>query len=323
MTAIMKALQLPGRDPATWVARLTTDERTALRIRDAVCETANDGSCAASVAEEAQGRWTVALHFRGRPQEKAVRALIGLVAGEGAAEKLVFEQLAPMDWVRISQEGLSPVEAGSFVVHGSHDRGRFAANRRTIEINPGLAFGTGHHASTLGCLLALDLIAKHGHHNRQINSHGARNNNAAVLDIGTGSGVLAIAAAKALRRPVVAGDIDGRAVAVAHDNTRLNGVSANVHIVHAAGLADRRLFECSPYRLILANIVLAPLKELAIPIARLLAPHGCVVLSGLLAAQGRSALASYRTRGLVLRHRILLGGWITLVLERPSRGPSK
>src|SRR5262249_2358492 len=125
----MKGQQPPGRDPATWVARLTTDEQTAFRIPAVVCETANDGFVAASVAEEAQGRWSVALHFRGRPQEEAVRALIGLVAGGSAAEKLAFELLAPTDWVRKSQEGLSPVQAGRFVVHGSHHRGRFAPNR--------------------------------------------------------------------------------------------------------------------------------------------------------------------------------------------------
>jgi ribosomal protein L11 methyltransferase len=150
---------------------------------------------------------------------------------------------------------------------------------------------------------------------------GARHKSkAAVLDVGTGSGVLAIAAAKALRRPVVAGEIDARAAAVARDNTQLNGVSTDVEIVHAAGLADWRFFKRSPYRLILANIVLDPLKQLATPIARFLAPRGCVVLSGLLQAQGRPALASYRTRGLVLRRRIMLGGWITLVLERPNPG---
>jgi len=316
----MKAPPSPARDPATWVARLTTDEWTALRVHDAVCETANDGAVAASVAEEAQGRWSVALHFRARPLEEAVRALIGLVAGKDAAEKIVFERLPSTDWVRKSQEGLSPVQAGRFVVHGSHHRGRFAANRRTIEIDPGLAFGTGHHASTLGCLLALDTIAKHDSHKRQIGSHSVCKSKAAVLDVGTGSGVLAIAAAKALRRPVVAGEIDARAAAVARDNTQLNGVSADVEIVHAAGLADWRFFKRSPYRLILANIVLDPLKQLATPIARFLAPRGCVVLSGLLQAQGRPALASYRTRGLVLRRRIMLGGWITLVLERPNRG---
>jgi ribosomal protein L11 methyltransferase len=309
----MKGQQPPGRDPATWVARLTTDEQTALRIHAVVCETANDGSVAASVAEEAQGCWSVALHFRGRPQEEAVRALIGLVAGGSAAEKLAFELIAPTDWVRKSQEGLSPVQAGRFVVHGSHHRGHFAPN-------PGLAFGTGQHASTLGCLLALDTFAKHDTRQRQIGSRRARRNKAAVLDVGTGSGVLAIAAAKAVRRPIVAGDMDARATAVARANTRLNGVLAEVEIVRAAGLADQRFLKRSPYRLILANIVLAPLRELATPIARFLAPRGCIVLSGLLAAQGRPALASYRTRGPVLRRRIMLGGWITLVLERPSRG---
>jgi ribosomal protein L11 methyltransferase len=305
----------------TWVARLTTDERTAFRIHDAVCEAANDGSIAASIAEETDGGWSVALHFRARPEEETVRALIGLVGGGGAAERLVFEQLAPTDWVRKSQEGLDPVEAGRFLVHGSHHRGRFAANRRTIEIDPGLAFGTGHHASTLGCLLALDRIAKRAHDKREIGSDRAyRKKRAAVLDVGTGSGVLAIAAAKTLHRPVVAGDIDAGAAVIARDNARLNGVAVKLDIVHAAGLADRRFFQHSPYMLILANIVLEPLKEIATPITRVIAPGGCVVLSGLLTAQGRPALANYRVRGLVLARRIILGGWITLVLKRPSRG---
>jgi ribosomal protein L11 methyltransferase len=143
---------------------------------------------------------------------------------------------------------------------------------------------------------------------------------AAVLDIGTGTGVLAIAAAKALRRPVVAGDIDARAVAIARDNARINGVAAGVEVVHAAGVGARRFRERSPFALIFANILLGPLEQLATPIAKLVAPNGRVVLSGLLNAQGAAALASYRARGLALAQRISLGGWTTLLLVRPSRG---
>jgi ribosomal protein L11 methyltransferase len=141
-----------------------------------------------------------------------------------------------------------------------------------------------------------------------------------VLDIGTGTGVLAIAAAKALRRLVVAGDIDARAVAIARDNARINSVAAAVEVVHAPGVGARRFRERSPFALIFANILLDPLEQLATPIAKLVAPNGRVVLSGLLNAQGAAALASYRARGLALAQRISLGGWTTLLLVRPSRG---
>jgi ribosomal protein L11 methyltransferase len=140
-----------------------------------------------------------------------------------------------------------------------------------------------------------------------------------VLDIGTGTGVLAIAAARALRRPVLASDIDPRAIAIARDNTRVNRVSAAVELIHADGLGAAP-FRCrAPYGLVFANILLEPLTKLATPIARLVAPNGHVVLSGLLTAQTGAALASYRARGLVLVRRIRLEGWATLVLSRVRR----
>jgi ribosomal protein L11 methyltransferase len=142
---------------------------------------------------------------------------------------------------------------------------------------------------------------------------------AAVLDIGTGTGVLAIAAAKALHRRVIAGDIDARAVAIARDNMRINRVAASVEVVHAAGVGARRFLERSPFALVFANILLEPIEQLATGIAKFVAPNGRVVLSGLLNAQGGAALASYRARGLVFTQRIALGGWTTLVLARPSR----
>jgi ribosomal protein L11 methyltransferase len=147
-----------------------------------------------------------------------------------------------------------------------------------------------------------------------------------VLDVGTGSGVLAIAAAKALRKPVLASDIDARAVAIARDNARLNRVGGLVEVAHAAGLDARRFRARAPFALVLANILLDPLRRMATPMARLTAPGGRVVLSGLLAAQGSAALAAYRPRGLVLERRIVLAGWVTLVLRRPSasfRGAAK
>ena len=265
----------------------------------------------------------LAIHFRQRPDEAAVRALIASAAGNAAAHALVFETLAPTDWVRKSLEGLAPVEAGRFVVHGAHDRARARANRIGIEIEAALAFGTGHHGTTRGCLLALDRIVKARHRQRD-KSVGAtaprkRRRRAIVLDIGTGTGVLAIAAANALRRPVLASDIDARAVTIARDNARINRVGAAVEVIHAAGVLTMPFRARAPYDLIFANILLDPLKALATPMARLVAPNGQVVLSGLLTAQAGAALASYRARGLALARRVTLEGWATLALVRPAR----
>jgi ribosomal protein L11 methyltransferase len=140
-----------------------------------------------------------------------------------------------------------------------------------------------------------------------------------VLDVGSGSGVLAIAAAKAWRRPVLASDIDRRAVDIARENARRNRVAGTVATIRADGLGIARFRRQAPFALILANILLEPLQKLATPMARLVAPNGRVVLSGLLLGQASAALASYRARGLVLERRIRLEGWATLVLARPRR----
>ena len=207
--------------------------------------------------------------------------------------------------MRKSLDGLQPVEAGRFVVHGSHDRARIQPNRIGIEIEAGLAFGTGHHATTRGCLLALDRIIK-------------RRRPCRTLDIGTGTGVLAIAAVKALHQPALASDIDLRAVRTARENARLNRTGAWIEIVHTAGLRDRRFRARAPFAIVFANILLAPLRQLAGPIARLVAPGGHIVLSGLLETQALPALGAYLPHGLALARRIPLEGWITLVLERKA-----
>jgi ribosomal protein L11 methyltransferase len=139
-----------------------------------------------------------------------------------------------------------------------------------------------------------------------------------ILDVGCGTGVLAIAAARATRRPVTAGDIDPVSVRVARANARLNHVGALVHVIQANGLADRRMQAGAPFDLVFANILLDPLKRLARPVRQVVAPGGRIVISGLLAGQARTALAAYRPRGLVLERRILLDGWMTLVLMRPA-----
>src|SRR5580704_5269427 len=173
---------------ASFGARVSTNEATARQILDALAETLDSTEVVIAASEGRDGLWTVSLHFRAAPNETAVRGLIGLAAGAQIANALVFETVAATDWVQASLSGLTPVEAGRFLVHGAHDRGRVPANRIGIEIEAALAFGTGHHGTTRGCLIAFDRLAKR---------HG-RGATARILDLGTGSGVLAIAAARVL-----------------------------------------------------------------------------------------------------------------------------
>jgi ribosomal protein L11 methyltransferase len=287
----------------TTVARMTLSEWPARRLADALAEIIDPRAAIVSAREPGDGRWTVAVYFHSAPDRRTIRHVVASIGGATTARALTFETVAEKDWVAASLAGLRPVAAGRFVLHGRHDRARIALNRVGIEIEAALAFGTGHHGTTRGCLLALDRMAKARRPRR-------------VLDVGTGSGVLAIAAAKASRRRVVASDVDPRAVAAARENARTNGVGALVEVIRAGGLIDRRFRSRAPYDLVLANILLEPLKRLAVPLARLAARGGRVVLSGLLPAQANAALAAYRTQRLTLERRIVLDGWVTLVLAR-------
>jgi len=328
---------MPAQPQPTTAARLATDAATARRIVDLIAESLDAYEAVAGASEDGAGRWIVAIHFRAAPDETAVRALVALAAGASAADALTFETSAPQDWVKASLEGLTPVTAGRFVVHTAHHRAHVPANRIGIEIEASLAFGTGHHASTRGCLLALDRIANR-QRARPICSpapakrrpkRAARPSPGSVLkrrppgvrDIGTGTGVLAIAAARALRRPVLASDIDPIAVAIARDNVRRNRAASLVEVVQADGLAARELRRHAFYDLVLANIVLGPLQRLAGPMVRTIAPGARVVLSGLLREQATAAIATYRSHGLLLEQRIPLDGWVTLVLRRAVAAP--
>ena len=305
----------------TVVAHLACDRATARRLADALAETFDAVDAAVAAFERPDGGWSFEAHFGAPPDEAALRALVGTIAGDAAAQRLVLETVAARDWVAASLAGLKPVAAGRFLVHGAHDRARVPAHRIGIEIEAALAFGTGHHGTTRGCLLALDAWLKRRRHRPAPSLSGpGRRRRVKVLDIGTGTGVLAIAAAKALRTPVIASDIDARAVAVARANARANAAGALVEVVHAGGLTARRLRERGPFDLVLANILLPPLRRLAAPVARALAPGGCVILSGLLAPQAPAAIAAYRMQGLQLEASFPLDEWITLMLvRRPGR----
>ena len=290
----------------TTVARITTSEATARRIADLVTEAFDEAVAAAF--EEGPGRWSVAIHFAPPLDETAIRDLVRHAAGN-ESDALTFETTVPQDWVTASLAGLAPVWAGRFIVHGAHDRTRIPLNRIGIEIEAALAFGTGHHGTTRGCLLALDRLAKRS------NKSGQRRVRK-VLDVGTGTGVLAMAAARALRRPVLASDIDRVAIVTARDNARLNRASAFITFVQAAGVRRSVFHKLAPFDLIFANILLGPLTRLAAPLASLTAPGARIVLSGLLPSQANAAMAAYRAHGLHLERRSVLDDWATLVMRR-------
>ncbi len=281
------------------------DEHRARGIVDVLEESLDPGEVAVAAFENAQAIWEVVLHFHTPPDQEAIRDLVGLAAGADAAAALAFQTVEAKDWVKASLEGLVPVPAGRFVVHGQHDRARIAGNKLGIEIEAALAFGTGHHGTTRGCLLLLDDLLK-------------RRRPARVLDLGSGTGVLAIAAAKALRRPVLASDIDPQAVIVARDNAKLNDVGQLIDAVCAIGFSAPAFRARAPFDLILANILANPLRQMAPAMARHLAPSGFVILSGLLPAHTRGVVASYRAAGLELVRRLQVDGWCSLLMQRPG-----
>jgi ribosomal protein L11 methyltransferase len=289
---------------STTVARLVcADKDAARRIADFLDEMLDGDDIACSAFEADDGVWQVALHFGTPPDRDSLRALVASAAGDEAAGALTFETVETRDWVAESLAGLTPVRAGRFVVHGSHDRARLKDNDLNIEIEAALAFGTGHHGTTRGCLMALAALAR-----RKRRFH--------VLDIGTGTGVLAIAAAKVFHTRVVATDIDRVAVAAARGNARLNRAAPYLVPVHAPGTRAPRILLGAPYDLVFANILLGPLMRLAAPLSRLVAPHGHVVLSGLLPSHANAARSIYAAQGLTLSRRRDLEGWTTLVLKR-------
>ena len=303
---------LEGLPPnnAAHVVRLSCDEATARAVSDVIIESFDPADAAVAAFEEApstrdwrSGPWLVEAYFGAQPDEAALRALVAGAAGEAAAAALSFGRVEARDWVASSLEGLKPVRAGRFVVHGAHSRDDVKFNEIGVEIEAALAFGTGHHGTTRGCLTLLDRIAR-------------RRRPRAILDVGTGTGVLAIAAAKLWRRRVECCDIDPVAVSTAAANARENGVGQWVEPVESVGLGHPALRRAGPYELVFANILARPLRALAPQIAEASVFGADLVLSGLLARDVPGVLAAYRAQGVVLQSRLDLDGWASLLLQK-------
>jgi ribosomal protein L11 methyltransferase len=311
--------------PDTTIASLRTDEASARRLLDALAETLDPDRAVVAAFETDPGIWLAEIYFLREPDRTAIHDLVAGIVGPSVARALVYSTVAAKDWVAASLAALKPVPAGRFMIHGAHDRTHIPPSRIAIEIEAALAFGTGHHGTTRGCLLALDGLVKQKkptprRHSR-MPSAITRRAPAEVLDVGTGTGILAIAAARALHARVRASDIDFSAIAVARENAHANRAGALIEFVHADGLADRRIGAGARYDLVFANILLPPLRRMAAAIADVVAPGGHVILSGLLDSQAAAALASYRAQDLALEKRLSLEGWTTLVLRRGS-GPT-
>lgn len=297
MTACAPTYRLsisPGDEPAA--ERLYETLNADLEARDAT------GGVSVSYYEDGAQGWIVEVIGAEVPGLPVIRA----AARRAFGDTMVFPpfsvaRLPDIDWVAHSQQGLPPVRAGSFTVHGSHDRGHVHGRRLGIQIDAGEAFGTAHHGTTLGCLIALDWLSRL----RPIGT---------VLDVGTGTGVLAIAAVKRGAAKVLATDIDATAVRVARENVGLNGARHAVTCLQADGLRHAAIRTHAPYDLVFANILAEPLMAMAIEMRCVVAPGGMVVLSGLLSGQARRVACRYAAIGFVLWRRIDRAGWATLVM---------
>jgi len=283
------------------------DEREARRFSQALEDELESrgtvDTAGISYYEDAPGRWIVEVIGAEVPCLVVVRDAARKAFGDPTSfPPISVARLPDIDWVAHSQQGLPPVRAGSFVVYGSHDRDLVHGRRLGIQIDAGEAFGTAHHGTTLGCLIALDWLSR-------LKPVGV------VLDVGTGSGVLAIAAAKR-GAWAIATDIDATALRVARANILQNGVGHAVTCLQADGLDHAAVRARAPYDLVLANILAEPLMGMAHALRRVTAPRSAIVLSGILRGQGWRVTRRFNASGFVLWRRIDRAGWTTLVMIR-------
>lgn len=279
---------------------LTKDQAYALV--DAVMER-DDLAVTASAHEDAEtGEWVFEATCDSTPDLDAFSELARQTLGGDVSFSV--ETIDPdFNWVAKSLEGLAPVTAGGFYVYGSHETGPVPAGLTPIRIDAAQAFGTGHHETTTGCLDAIDKVLK-------------RRRYRSLLDVGTGTGILAIALAKRTHLPVIANDIDPVAVDTTIENARDNGVGKLVNALQATGLDHRKIATSAPFDLIVANILAGPLAQLAPAMGRVAERGAAIILSGILEHQAARVVAAYSRQSMVLRQKLLRNGWATLILEK-------
>ncbi len=285
---------------------VTTTEKKAEQVLDLMTPIFEDEELPIATTEidEKNDVWEASIYLYAADEDEVRGRFEALLKPAFADLAIQKEVLPDIDWIAKSLEGLKPVRAGRFLVHGSHDRDKIGSSDIAIEIEAGQAFGTGHHGTTAGCLETIDKV---------VTSRRVRN----ALDLGTGSGVLAIAVRKLRNIPVLATDIDPIAVRVAKENVRSNGIASGVTLETAPGFHSTAFSRHGPFDLIIANILARPLIKMAPQLVAHLAPGGSVILSGILAEQRWKVLAAYN--GANLRHvrTIWRNGWVTIHLDRP------
>jgi len=286
----------------TWTALTTLpEEGAAAALADALEDlTPEPTGIGIFEMEDGSGLWEIGGYFTAKPDVAA----LGLLAAMHGARPFAVSRVEDRDWVAQVRRELSPVHAGRFVVHGGHDRALIPGHLIGLEIEAAMAFGTGHHGTTKGCLLALDRLCRRGWMSRN------------TADIGCGTGVLAMAASAVWGQRVIATDIDAVAVATARANVRANRLGAAVLTAPAAGFCAPVLHARAPYDLIFANILARPLRRMAADMARHSRAGSILILSGILNRQAKSVVATYAGHRFQCRDRIVIGEWTTLILRR-------
>ena len=289
---------------ATYSALTHVQGREAAEALAEACEDLEPEPVGTGVFEIEDGsdRWEVGAYFTEAPDDIA----LALLAAAFGANPFAVSELPDVDWVAHVKRELTPVRAGRFFVHGSHDADNVPEGVEALWIEAAMAFGTGHHNTTKGCLEALDRLAVQGFRPRRI------------VDIGCGTGVLAMAAARLWPVTVLASDIDAVAVDTAAANVIANGLDGRVICLEAAGFGHQMLEDNAPYDLVLANILKQPLIDLAPQMAAMVAPEGRVILSGILATQAEEVTGVYGENGFVLDRRDDLADWSALTLIRQA-----
>ncbi len=283
-------------------------QEQAYALVDAICEN-EELTLAASAYEDENGEWVFEATCQGEPTLEIFKEIAKHTLG--GSVNFTKEKIDPaIDWIAKSLEGLPPVNAGGFFIHAGHNAKHIPNGVIPIHIEAAQAFGTGHHETTSGCLEAIHSVLKDTRPKR-------------IIDIGTGTGVLAIALAKRLRRKIVATDIDPVAVKTTKDNAKLNHVEKWIKSIEAVGLNHKKIKKNGPYDLLVANILAGPLAELAPDISAASADGANIILSGILNTQASKVIKAYKKQNVVLNSRIVRNEWTTLLLEKVKKSKSK